>query len=313
MRKFISVLLTWAFTTGLVAEKSESPSYVTCTLSGQLGNQLFQIATTLAYAWDYNAIPVFPDLNQTHFRLSTNRDQIFFRLNSRVDPRIFTNTFTESFWNSSVRPSYQRNVRLNGFFCSWVHFHHHRDKLLEVFAPSDTVRRNLTNKYRDLVENPNTVSIHVRTFNLKHHNTKMYHFLGMEYYRKAVELFPEDTVFVVFSDRINWCKQHFPSLKRNFVFIEGDPIHDLFLMSMMKHHIISNSTFSWWAAYLNKNQDSIVVTPTSWHHPDHSIFPPPQPNQFYFDHWTVISPDYNEPYPYDMTWYDAKTQSLDGN
>ena len=289
--------------------------YVTSNLQGQLGNQLFQIATALAYAWDFDAIPVFPDLNRHDFRLSYHRDRIFFRLSAKTPSRLFIKTFNESSWDSPTRiPNYNADIQLNGYFSSWAHFDHYRQRILEKFAPSDAIEDYLQAKYGDLISHPNTVSLHVRTFNYMIHHTKTHPFLGLEYYQMAIQLFPPDTIFVIFSDRINWCKQHFPQLNNNFVFIEGnDAVADLFLMSMMKHHIIANSTFSWWGAYLNHNPHKIIVAPKSWHHPDLGIAPEPQPNQFYFDDWIVLSPNYDEPYPEDMTWYDHTTQSLDGN
>lgn len=124
---------------------------------------------------------------------------------------------------------------------------------------------------------------------------------------------PPDAIFVVFSDRINWCKKHFPALEKTFVFIEGnDPIDDLFLMSMMKHHILANSSFSWWGAYLDKSRGKIVVAPESWMHPDLYPYPLRHPNDFYLPDWIMAAPDFSAPYPADMTSYDV-TQSLDGD
>ena len=176
-------------------------SYVTCSLSGQLGNQLFQIATTLAYAWDYNAIPVFPDLNKKEHVLSYNRDRIFFRLNANPGFRNFNNAFREPALFSSERIPFQKNVNLVGYFQSLAHFNHHRERLLAIFAPSQDLQTYLNEKYGDLISNPKTVAIHVRTMTAKVHAEKFFHFLGLEYYRRAMSLFPSDTIFVVFSDQ----------------------------------------------------------------------------------------------------------------
>lgn len=287
---------------------------VTCKLSGQLGNQLFEIATTLAYAWDYNAVPIFPDLNRDEDRLSYNRDRIFFRLEAPKQSPKFKRHFKESSWYSSARIPFQnRNLMLVGFFQSWKHFDHHRQKILDIFAPSEADKNYLNTKYSDLIAHPNTVAVHVRTFNKAWHETKSFPFLGIEYYREAFKLFPTNTIFVVFSDRINWCKKHFAVFDRPFVFIDGnDGIQDMYLMSLMKHMITANSSFSWWAAYLNQNPGKIIVAPQYWKHPSLLAFPPDQPNDIYFDDWLIVPTPFSEPYPADMTLYDT-SQSLDGN
>src|SRR5437016_5021446 len=69
-----------------------SKPYVTCHLSGQLGNQLYQIATTLAYAWDNNADPIFPDLNRKDLNIPINCKRVFYRLNKSSLPRPVAHT-----------------------------------------------------------------------------------------------------------------------------------------------------------------------------------------------------------------------------
>lgn len=284
--------------------------YVTCDLKGALGNQIFEIATTLAYAWDYGAIPVFPGLYRTDSGLDFNRKNFFFRLDASSAPRPFSTSYTEDSCHSSENIPFQWDQMLYGFFQAWTRFHHHRDKLLELFAPSEELLDAILAKYGDLVDNSCTVSIHVRTFNERLHNSMYHPFMGMEYFRKALKHFPTNATFVVFSDRINWCKKHFPALGKNFIFIEGnDSVFDFHLMSLMKHHIISNSSFSWWAAYLNKEPDKIVVAPVSLMHPEFFAFPMTHPNTFYLPDWIMVSPDYYAPYPSDIADYD--TLSLD--
>ena len=76
---------------------------------------------------------------------------------------------------------------------------------------------------------------------------------------------PKDSVFLIFSDDINWCKEFFPDIPEKFKFIDGNTDYeDLILMSLCKNNIICNSTFSWWAAWLNQNQDKKVIVPTNW-------------------------------------------------
>ena len=93
--------------------------------------------------------------------------------------------------------------------------------------------------------------------------------LGLAYYQKAAELIrarEPSPLWVVFSDDIPWCRAHFGFLE-NAVFVEGndqEPWEDLRLMSACKHHIIANSTFSWWGAYLGRDPKGVSVSPEYW-------------------------------------------------
>jgi hypothetical protein len=86
--------------------------------------------------------------------------------------------------------------------------------------------------------------------------------------------------FFVFSDDIPFCKEHLPT-DENYVFVdhngETEAHEDLRLMSSCRHHIIANSTFSWWGAWLNPNPAKLVLAPDRWLDPKvpHSdLFPP---------------------------------------
>ncbi|MES2122083.1 MAG: alpha-1,2-fucosyltransferase [Chlamydiota bacterium] len=303
----------------LAADSDIVQPFVTCNLMGGLGNLLFEAAATLAYAWDHNAVPYFPALNSQEHDLIFHRDHIFQRLNPSAPPRPLLNAFKEPTWYNSDKIPFRPDQKLLGYYQSWKHFDHHREKILATFAPSEEVLEGLKTEYAELLATPQTVAIHVRTFNREMHESKMYPFLGLDYYKRAIDQFPSNATFVVFSDRINWCKIHFPQLhalsetKRKFVFIEGnDPSRDLFLMSMMEHAILSNSTFSWWAAYLSTHPQAKVIVPRYWAHPDFHAFPAEYPNDFYLPQWIPLPVAFDTPYPIDMTWY-GNTISFDGN
>lgn len=96
----------------------------------------------------------------------------------------------------------------------------------------------------------------------------------LEYYRKAMEYIRErvDTPkFYVFADNPTWVKEHFKGL--DYTLVEGNPPSgwgshfDMQLMSCCKHNIISNSTYSWWGAFLNKNPEKMVILPHQWFNP----------------------------------------------
>lgn len=248
---------------GSGSDATQEKPYVTCWLkSGQLGNQLFEIAATLAYAWDNNIEPLFPGLNNNNFNLPINRDKIFFRLNASPLPRQILNTFYQYCNYEEIDIPVRPDQMLVGYFQTRKYFDHHRDKILEIFAPRAEEVDQIKSKHSDLLKHPFTVGIHVRTFNKKW--STITPFVGLSYYDKAMSLFPPEALFVVFSDRINWCKIHFSKFNRPMIFIENqDHIGDFILMSLLKHNIIGNSTFSWWAAFFNQNPNKIVVAPST--------------------------------------------------
>jgi len=93
---------------------------------------------------------------------------------------------------------------------------------------------------------------------------------SLDYYQQAVTLLESklnNPHFFIFSDDLAWAKEHL-SFIENVTFVELDvniPDHDeMFLMSQCLHHIIANSSFSWWGAWLNKNLDKIVIAPKRW-------------------------------------------------
>lgn len=273
---------------------------------GRLGNQMFHIASVLGYAWDHDFKPVFSGFDVTESNFKFNRDKVFFRLDfDTTDIEIdyfFIKLPTDALYSPIPQYSNEYNVFLKGHFIGWKHFHHHYDNILKTFLPSTEITNYLNEKYRDLLTEKNTVAVHVRTYSEKLHHLGFY-FLGINFFKSAFELFPQDSIFVIFSDRINWCKKKFTECfpNRNLVFVEGNSdIEDFFLMSTMHHQVLSyGSTYSWWAAYLNHNPDSIIVHPKNgfWGLSDET---------YYLPNWHPI--DFIiEPYPEDMSSYDKET------
>jgi len=82
-----------------------------------------------------------------------------------------------------------------------------------------------------------------------------------DYYQKAMAMFPDEQ-FLIFSDDIQWCMEQ--KFFKNQTFSFGTEMEDFKLMASCKSNIICNSTYGWWAAYLNPNPDKIVVAPKEW-------------------------------------------------
>jgi hypothetical protein len=107
-------------------------------------------------------------------------------------------------------------------------------------------------------------SIHIRRDDyLKYPD--IHPFLGEEYYRKAIDMMKERGYkkFLIFSDDLGWCKDHFKG--NEFLFSDRNykNYEDLILMSMCSSHIIANSTFSWWGAWL-RDTEKTIIAPENW-------------------------------------------------
>ncbi|WP_430934751.1 alpha-1,2-fucosyltransferase [Saccharicrinis sp. 156] len=128
-------------------------------------------------------------------------------------------------------------------------------------------------EYLNQIGNCNSVSVHIRRGDYvtsKHYNN-VHQVLSPEYYQKAATIIEEqitNPTYFVFSDDPQWAKENL-IFKHKAVFIDHNngknAFEDLRLMSNCKHHIIANSTFSWWGAWLNPNKDKIVIAPDKWY------------------------------------------------
>lgn len=235
------------------------------TFKGELGNQMFIIAATVSLALDHNAEPVFPELlTRRDANIPLNYQKVFYHLNTTTPSENISLCYREPHYHYAPIP-YTPNMSLSGYFQSEKYFEHHKKEILELFKPHPEIQEYLLAKYGDLISHPNTVSVHFRSYLKEDPSQNMYPYFGRNYFEKAILSFPDDSLFVVFSNDMELCKRELAGISRNMRFIEGEAhYHDLYLMSLCKHNIISHSSYSWWAAYLNPNPDKKVITPPYW-------------------------------------------------
>jgi len=259
---FVSFVSAW------ITASSEERPFVVGKLQYELGNQMFQVAATAAVALDHGYEAYFPDLiNCPWWGIPDNYRYVFWRLNPSQPQGDIEYIYHEN--GAKIPIPARPNMQMEGYFQSEEYFAHRKEEILRLFAPSAEIMDYLELKYAEILAHPNTVAIHVRTYikDYGHVPTReeMHAFPGIKYYEKAVRFFPEDSLFVLCSDRIDWCRAHLSHIAKNLIFIEGNHhVYDLYLMSLCKHNITGHSTFSWWAAYLNRNPEKIVITPDSW-------------------------------------------------
>jgi hypothetical protein len=105
---------------------------------------------------------------------------------------------------------------------------------------------------------------------------------GARYLELAAAQFPADTTFVLSSDNLEHLHASIPATMKDAVVLEGEPDYiDLYVLSRCRHNVISNSTFGWWAAWLNENPQKRVIRPRRWINglPEDDVCPP---------EWTAI-------------------------
>jgi len=131
--------------------------------------------------------------------------------------------------------------------------------------------RGLNAQYAEKISSCNSVSLHIRRgdYVQKARNQKLYNHLDMEHYNKAKQIIEsqvENPVYFVFSDDIKWSKENIKLDNAHYIGHNSgeNSWEDMRLMSLCKHNITANSSFSWWGAYLNSNPEKIVVCPKLW-------------------------------------------------
>jgi hypothetical protein len=119
----------------------------------------------------------------------------------------------------------------------------------------------------ELIVHSNSVSIHIRRGDYLKNNLNWS--LDIDYYNRAIDLIKEkvnNPIFYIFSDDMHWAEANIKITNSHFINHNkgNDSFRDMQLMSNCKHNIIANSSFSWWGAWLNNNEDKKVIAPNKW-------------------------------------------------
>lgn len=220
---------------------------------GYLGNQLFEIASTIGIAEKNNVSYSFPEWKYSKY--FKNKLPIYTENN-------FKNVINEKQFNYyDVEVSKDGNTDLKGWFQSEKYFEHCKEKIKECFIFEESFIEETKKKLFYKLTDKKICAISIKRG--AYVNNFNYYDLGIDYYLKALKYIPEDCYFVIFSDDYEWCKQYFKG--DNFYFAENhNDIEQLCMLSLCDHFIIANSTFSWWGAWLGEKEDSIIIAPCNW-------------------------------------------------
>jgi hypothetical protein len=269
-------------------------------ITGGLGNQLFQYALGRAlaeksgdkllldissYSWDklrkYELSPFLinasiakvEDIEFTKSSKITFFDRLFLKIFGKEIPYYRKAFVKEPSFSFDINFSNYRtsNVYLEGYWQSENYFSFIRSQLLkEIWCDENKFSKKFIDYKKVISQSSCSISIHVRRGDyVSNSETTAFHGLcDLDYYLNAIHLI-EQTIsnpfYYVFSDDKEYVREIFGSME-NVCFIEklSFDFEEMFLMSLCKHNIIANSSFSWWGAWLNQHEDKKVIAPKKW-------------------------------------------------
>lgn len=272
---------------------------------GRLGNQMFQFASSIGIARKKGYEVSFPIENcqryvgggpidtKTGSLMSVKCDILdcfqvpdgYFKSLSEINPKMVYHEGDFKFnpQTLSIPPA----TDLYGYFQDERYFKDIKEEILSCFKfrEEHTEKANAywTSTINPLLEDKSPVSLHVRrgdyTVYPDHHPT-----CSGQYYLSAIEKFGRNKFkFLVFSDDTEWCSNEFSG--QEFIVVNsGSPYVDLKIMSDCNHHIIANSSYSWWGAWLNQKPKKRVIAPSRWFGPAINK----DASEIYCEGWEII-------------------------
>lgn len=261
-------------------------------ISGGLGNQMFQYALVLSLRNKGNIVKL--DISKYKYLKAHNNyelDRVFgisekfasekevkklgYLKENGIYRFLLNSRFRKKSYFRERNMKYDSNVfdmdskYLSGYWQNERYFKHIKDKIIEVYN-LDQINDKNYEYWKDKIErSQNSVSVHIRRGDYINH--PLYKGIcDLEYYINSIEFLKKEIKGEIeiffFSNDIEWVKENFNYNNMNFV--EGNTKEksfiDMKLMTLCKNNIIANSSFSWWGAWLNKNDYKIVVAPNKW-------------------------------------------------
>jgi len=255
---------------------------ITCNLMGGLGNQLFQIFTTISCAINIRQKFAFIDSE----KLETGKTRPTYWNHFLLKLKLFTTPIfpkmtiiqEKNFHYNPIDllPFQGQDICLYGYFQSYKYFAHHFETIckmigIEKIKNSTVLKANMNQDYLN-----NTISMHFRLGDYK--NLQHVHpIMTVDYYKNAISFicskepnsksvlyFCEEEDIYDVNKTIIQLKKSFPDITFIGASIDLADWEQMMLMSSCKHNIIANSSFSWWAAHFNTNPNKMVCYPSKW-------------------------------------------------
>lgn len=267
-------------------------------LWGGIGNQLFQysfgeylrIEKKMDVIYDVSSFENSDKLRKLELSIIDNEipliKNILFPKHTGIVNRILrflfslnNNFMLENSFSLENTGKYANNNRyyLQGYWQNTIYTNYVKN-IDDFFIPKQEAPNEIEILKNRITSTDNSVALHIRRGDyFSKRNIDIYGVCNIEYYIKALNILrdksPDNTIYI-FSDDLVWVKNNLELSKDDFLIPNYDvnQFWYIYLMSCCKHNIISNSSFSWWGAYLNKHSDKIVISPRRWTlDSDHSL------------------------------------------
>ena len=266
---------------------------LTAHLMGGLGNVLFIIATCFALSKKYKVKLRFY-CSPNVWRDVKRRSIQYYKMFEKFDIDCANNrksgiTFREPyFFYDSITIDRRNHSCIYGYFQSYKYFDAYKSEFIKMLNNpyEDEADRELTELLKQVADNESSlppskkiqelefVSIHVRRTDYLA-LSDIYLNLGTTYYEEAISNFSkEKSIFLIFSDDVEYIQQEplFQNLVNKYIVTNQDDEYCFWLMSACDHNIIANSSYSWWASYINSNPNKLVVCPSKWFGPKGPVY-----------------------------------------
>ena len=264
-------------------------------LMGGLGNQLFQIFATMAYALEHNISFTFFSFTTDRFNRYWNTFLLGLKKNTvQVDNRL--SIYKEKGFHFKMIPkNIKQSFKLYGYFQSEKYFKNEFHNITHIIQ-LEKHQKNIIQKYKNYFKTT-IISLHFRIGDYAQIQD-CHPLMPLTYYKKSLQkimneighqfhvlYFCQQKDNDIVKKKIKVLKQSYPEI--TFIKASDDIVdwEQMLLMSCCKHRIIANSTFSWWGAYFNNSTEKIVCYPDTWFGPKLSFH---NTNDLCPDEWNKI-------------------------
>jgi len=261
--------------------------FVTSFLMGGLGNQMFQISHAVCQGWKNNVPALFKSVAYTPMQSNQPTKYVdnIFRNITFLNFTSQTKRINTPWEYVDLNFDLESPIEFYGYFQSSKNFYGFGDRLSELFQPTNKFIEKI---YRDFpeIKKENTISIHIRRGDYLTINSVL-PVIGKSYIDECLNKIGNYDHIFIFSDDVNWSKENL--IYENSTIVDSlEDYEDLWFISLCKINIMSNSSFSWWGTFLNKNENKKTYVPSIWFGPNGER----NYSDIYEDNWIKIKVNY---------------------